>query len=148
MPPLSVYSVDVLREAQEKKRANAKALQVAEAEAAERALEAQYGGKEGLKRKREEDALEAIRKKEADEARARRFRTINEMAGIMIDSFKQVGRCSGANLPDVTANMPKPQAKDTFYLTDTGDRVTFLNAPGFVRDFFSYSLTNRLTFSS
>ena len=115
----AVYRRGDLRVAQANKRAADAAAAAIATEARERELEVEYGGPEGLKRKREEDAVVAKKKREDDVATAKKAASTATMTALMVDLFSKNVPCDGRGLPSHDSNMSKKQAKTTFKLTDT-----------------------------
>jgi len=96
---------------------------VAANEVAEQELERQYGGKEGLKRKRDDDAAEAEQQKAKYLFELDRSAKVARMAVVVEDMFAadiSISDTALAALPKLDTNMAKPQAKTMFRLTDPG----------------------------
>ena len=115
----AVYRRGDFRVAQANQRAAKAADDAVATETRERELEAEYGGPEGLKRKREEDAVIAKKKREDDMVAAKKGAVTASMAALMVDIFSKNLSCDGRGLPAQDSNMSKTQAKKTFNLTDS-----------------------------
>jgi hypothetical protein len=107
----AVYRRGDLRVAQEKQRREEAAKAAIAAEKRERELEAEHGGVEGLKRKREEWDIAARKKRELDDLAAKRAARVSAMSILMVALLAKNLSCDGTGLPATGSNLAKPQAK-------------------------------------
>ena len=138
----AVYRRGDLRVAQANQKAAKAAAAAIATEIKERELEAEYGGPEGLKRKREEDAIIARKKRECDAAAAKKAASVASMVALMVDLFSKNLSCDGRGLPAHDSNMAKPQAKEMFRLTENDlSKVSHRLTPCYHKDSYKLMIT-------